>query len=102
MTAQLGSVYDVPININDSQADMMSASTKAGSSVRFSEINNQFSQTEGATFKPAFKSFYTNSEQEVKYTSVNKFEGRSNYFGYHPTNDLKEQQLEQVWWEHKN
>ena len=102
MTAQLGSVYDVPISITDSHADIMSSSTKAGSSVKFSEMNNQFSQTEGATFKPAFKSFYTNSEQEVKYTSVNRFEGRSNYYMYHPTNDLKEQQLEKVWWEHKN
>lgn len=65
-------------------------------------MNNQFSQTEGATFKPNFKQFYTNSEQEVRYTTINKFEGRSNYFMYHPTNDLKEQQLEAVWWEHKN
>ena len=99
MTAQLGSVYDVPINVNESQA---SESTKAGSSVRFSDMSRDFSQTEGATFKPAFKSFYTNAEQEVKYTSINKFEGRSNYFMYHPTNDLKEQKLEAIWFEHKN
>lgn len=44
-----------------------------------------FSQTEGATFKPTFKTFYTNNEQETKYTSVNKFEGRSSYFSYYPT-----------------
>lgn len=75
----------------DSQAELMSTSTKAGSSVRFSDMTNQFNQTEGATFKPAFKTFYTNAEQEVKYTTINKFEGRSNYFMYHPTNDLKEQ-----------
>lgn len=62
MTAQLGSVYDVPINVNESQADGSSVSTKAGSSVRFSDMTGGFSQTEGATFKPAFKTFYTNAE----------------------------------------
>jgi len=70
--------------------DGLSASTKAGSSVRFSETNGTFSQTEGATFKPAFKTFYTNNEQEVKYTTQNKFEGRSSYFSYYPTNELHE------------
>ena len=51
-------------------------------------------------FSKIFKTFYTNSEMEVKYTTVNKFEGRSNYFSYFPTDDLKELQLEQVWWRH--
>jgi len=58
--------------------------------MRFSDTSRLFTQTEGATFKPPFKAFYTNSEQEVKYTTVNKFEGRSNYFSYYPTDDLKE------------
>ena len=81
-------------------------STKAGSSVnnastvRFSDSVNNFKQTEGATYKPAFKTFYTNAEQEVRYTTVNKFEGKSNYFAYFPTTSLKEQKLEQVWFHH--
>ena len=33
---------------------------------------------------------------------MNKFEGRSNYFSYYPTNDLKEQKLEQIWFQHMN
>ena len=59
-----------------------------------------FNETEGAKFKPAFKSFYTNAEQEVKYTSTNKFEGISSYFSYFPTDDIREQKLEQFWWWH--
>ena len=38
----------------------------------------------------------------MRYTTVNKFEGKSSYFSYYPTTDLKEQKLEQVWFHHKN
>ena len=86
MTAQLGSIYDVPVT---SQQD--DQSTKPGSSVRFSETTGPFTQTEGATYKPQFKSFYTNGDQEVKYTTINKFEGRSSFFSYYPTTEIKEQ-----------
>ena len=61
-----------------------------------------FSQVEGAKYKPAFETFYTNSEQNVKFTSVNKFEGISSYFSYFPTDQLSEQKLEQFWWHHQN
>lgn len=98
MTAQLGSIYDVPMTAATSES-MQMQSTHAGS-VRFSETTGVFSQSEGATFKPAFKTFYTNSEQPVKYTTINKFEGKSSYFSYYPTNELYEQKLEQVWFHH--
>ena len=103
MTAQLGSIYDVPLTQSQQQLGAPSeASTKAGTSVRFSDTAGDFSQVEGAKYKPAFKTFFTNSEQEVKFTTVNKFEGTSSYFSYFPTDELKEQKLEQFWWHHQN
>lgn len=66
----------------------------AGSSVRFSDTQNHFRQTEGATYKPPFKSFYTGEQRDVEYTTTNKFEGKSSYFSYYPTTSLKEQKLE--------
>ena len=88
MTAQLGSIYDIPINVTDQSTDVGSSvmeSTKGGSSMHFSDTTGNFCQTEGATYKPPFKVFYTNSEQEVQHVSVNKIEGRSNYFAYYPS-----------------
>ena len=70
--------------------------------MRFSDTAGDFGQIEGAKYKPAFKTFYTNAEQEVKFTTVNKFEGTSSYFSYFPTDELKEQKLEQFWWHHQN
>lgn len=104
MTAQLGSVYDVPIASASTTDGALStsASTKVASSVKFSDTSGAFTQTEGATYKPPFKTFYTNGDQEAKFTTTNKFEGRSNYFAYYPTTDIKEQQLEQIWFAHKN
>jgi len=71
-------------------AALSESSTKVGSSLKFSDTTGAFTQTEGATFKPPYKTFYTNNEQEVKFTTKNKFEGRSNYFHYYPTTDIKE------------
>lgn len=103
MTAQLGSVYDVPLSQSYDVSTSTKGSTHAGSSsVRFSDMNGTFSQTEGATYRPPFKTFYTNGEVEVKYTTTNKFEGKSSYFSYFPTTDIKEQKLEELWFNHKN
>ena len=38
----------------------------------------------------------------MKYTTTNKFEGKSSYFSYYPTTDIKEQKLEELWFNHKN
>ena len=72
MTAQLGSIYDVPTQHTESQdtAPSMMASTMGGGSVAqgskvtFSDINSAFGQTEGATFRPAYKTFFTPSQNE--------------------------------------
>lgn len=41
---------------------MSTASTKVASSLKFSDTTGAFQQTEGATYKPPFKTFYTNGE----------------------------------------
>lgn len=40
--------------------------------------------------------------QEVKFTTQNRFEGRSNYFHYYPTDNIIEQKLESMWYEAQN
>jgi hypothetical protein len=89
MTAQLGSIYDVPITQSQSVDGSTQQSTKGGS-VRFSATTGDFGHSEGAKFKPTYKTFYTNKEQDVKFETTNKFEGRSSYFSYYPTTDIKE------------
>lgn len=76
----------------------------AGSSVRFSDATGAFCQTEGATVNPAVKTFCHPLKDGYldRPTTVNKFEGRSSYFSYYPTNELYEQRLETVWFHHKN
>lgn len=101
MTAQLGSIYDVPLSQSMDQKSRKTTSTAANSTMKFSDTTGDFSMTEGARFKPAFKTFYTCGE-DVKYITTNKFEGSSNYFAYFPTEDIKEQKLEQFWWEQQN
>ena len=85
-------------------AGVSQMSTQAGSqSVRFSDLNNPtYGQTEGATYKPAFKTFYTSNETQVQFESKNNFKGRSSYFSYYPTSELAEQKLEQVWFQYQN
>ena len=99
----------MPTTAEHDERSMMSgisatASTQAGSaSVRFSDQNaSNFGQTEGATFKPAFKTFYTSNETEVKFETKNNFKGRSSYFSYYPANDMAEQKLEQTWYHYQN
>ena len=48
-----------------------------------------------------FKTFYTTGE-EVKFDNVNKFEGRSSYFSYFPTDGIHEKKLEHIWFAHEN
>jgi hypothetical protein len=40
--------------------------------------------------------------QKVVYSVQNRFEGKSNYFNYFPTDRLLEQRLETVWFESQN
>ena len=40
--------------------------------------------------------------QKVQFVQQNRFEGRSNYFNYYPTDSHVEQRLETVWFEQQN
>jgi len=42
MTAQLGSIYDVPLTQSQDEKSSAAASTAAGSSVRFSDTQGDF------------------------------------------------------------
>ena len=92
MTAQLGSIYDIPLKQDQLHSDQKQAapSTAAGTSLRFDEMSGNFGETEGAKYKPKFSTFYSDPSVEAKYTTINKFEGISSYFSYYPTDDIKE------------
>lgn len=45
---------------------------------------------------------YFTSKEPVKFQSVNRIEGKSSYMHYVPTNDGREQRLEQLWLQQKN
>lgn len=99
LTSALGSIYDVPDHLQHKKTDE-EAMTRAGTTV-YSQSNAAFAQDEKAVMKHPFKTFYTTGE-EVKFESVNKFEGRSSYFSYFPTGEIYEQKLEHVWFAHAN
>lgn len=76
------------------------ASTAATSKF-MSSSTREFRQTEGATYKPGYDTFFS-TKDEVQFTQTNAFAGKSNYFSYFPSTDLSEQRLEKVWFYHKN
>jgi len=68
-------------------------------------IGSSFEKTERAIKKQPFDTFYTvnltnEKPQPVQFVKQNRFEGRSNYFNYYPTDTYVEQRLETVWFEH--
>lgn len=100
--ANMGSAYDVPPESqqptadNTTQADSVVGRNRAG-----------FEKTERATMKQPFDTFYTTNlakepPQSARGERINRFEGRSNHFYYYPQNDIKEQKLEAIWFEHAN
>ena len=56
---------------------------------------------EGYTYVAPFKSFYTSGE-EVKFPTKNRFDGKSNFLNYIPTDQLWEQKLEKRWQEKRH
>ena len=87
MTANLGSVYDIPASMRDDQSVSTKASTKITSTTQ-----QEFRQTEGATYKPTFTTFFSSAEYQPAgdFTTVNSFAGKSNYFSYYPSNEIYE------------
>ena len=56
MTANLGSAYDIPASLRDDSS--IAGSTKASTKIT-STTAKSFRQTEGATYKPPFQTFFT-------------------------------------------
>ena len=52
MSAQLGSVYDIPVSASVDAQSLSKESTQASSKVTFNNTAGVFSQVEGATYKP--------------------------------------------------
>jgi hypothetical protein len=77
------------------------AKEKRKDNIRVQSESYKFSQTEGATRKHPFATFYTTAEP-VEYETTNNFAGRSNYQNYYPTGEATEQKLESMWYRHKN
>ena len=51
--------------------------------------SNNFEEEERSTFQHPFRNFYTSGEP-VQFKTMNRFEGRSNFFHYYPTDDMEE------------
>ena len=66
------------------------------------QAQSVFEEEEGATYSLPFKQFYTDNSQAVVYKTMNRFEGRSNYFHYYPTDDMAEQEIEKMWFLSQN
>lgn len=60
-----------------------------------------FEDEERSVRQHPFKAFYTTGEP-VQFKSQNRFEGRSNYYHYYPTDDVVEQKIEKIWAENAN
>lgn len=65
------------------------------------QAQSVFEEDERSTFQHPFAKFYTTGEPVV-FKTQNRFEGRSNYFHYYPTDEMTEQKIEKIWFEHQN
>jgi hypothetical protein len=65
------------------------------------QADSNFDETEKKTYQHPFKNYYISGDPVVHKTQ-NRFEGRSNYFHYYPTDNMKEQKLEKIWMEARN
>lgn len=59
---------------------------------------SQLEEEERSTYQHPFKHFYTTGEPVI-YKTQNRFEGKSNFFHYYPTDDMEEQKIEKAWFE---
>jgi len=65
------------------------------------QAHSVFEEDERSIKSQPFKHFYTTGDPVV-FKSQNRFEGKSNYFNYCPTDDMKEQKIEKIWFENQN
>lgn len=66
------------------------------------QAQSVFEEEERASYSLPFSKFYTNNEQPVLFRNQNRFEGRSNFYHYYPTDDMEEQSVEKMWFLSQN
>ncbi|TNV83407.1 hypothetical protein FGO68_gene17165 [Halteria grandinella] len=78
----------------------------SATSLAFADLTTQaqseFEEQERSTYSLPFNRFFTNNDQQVVFKNQNRFEGRSNYYHYYPTDDMKEQDIEKMWFLSQN
>ncbi|CDW84410.1 UNKNOWN [Stylonychia lemnae] len=81
-----------PMSAYTSNAALGDATTQAQS---------VFEEDEKSVKSHPFKNFYTTGDPVV-FKTQNRFEGKSNFHNYFPTNDMTEQKIEKIWFQNKN
>lgn len=62
------------------------------------QMQSNFEEEERSVYSHPFSKFYSTGEPVV-FKTQNRFEGKSNYLNYYPTDDMAEQKIEQIWFE---
>ena len=88
---------DTQAGYNGTRTAMTASNAQAISHFR----NSKFEENEKSVTQYPFKTFYTSGEP-VLYHKENRFEAKSNYLSYYPSGMTCEQEMEQVWFDHKN
>ena len=87
---------------NFAEARPLSAAASSGG---LAEVTTQaasvFEEDEKSLRAHPFKHFFTTGEPVV-FRTQNRFEGRSNFYSYFPTEDAQEQRVERAWFEGQN
>jgi hypothetical protein len=65
------------------------------------QAQSVFEDDEKSIRSHPFKNFYTSGDPVV-FKTQNRFEGRSNYMSYYPSEDMKEQKVEKIWFQNQN
>ena len=65
------------------------------------QAQSVFEEDEKSIYSHPFAKFYTSGEPVV-FKNQNRFEGRSNYFHYFPSDNMKEQKVEKIWFKNQN
>jgi len=80
---------------------MTSYTQSSGQADITTQAQSVFEEEERAVSSHPFRSFFTSGDPVV-FKTQNRFEGKSNYLKYYPTNDIEEQKIEKIWIESKN
>jgi hypothetical protein len=79
----------------------MSGITMTHGADQTTQAHTNFIKSERATSGLPYKKYYANGN-DVTSQVQNKFEGRGNYCHYFPAKNIREQQVEKIWFEARN